>query len=272
MPNAAAMASVMNTRFMIPSPLFQVYSIGAKEWAAASATAAEWTVPNWPSEILHHSPTADISERLDRQVKGLTVRTGDAVMPHPCKDARMAKTTDNKDLKPDTRLVVAGRNSSENHGFVNPPVIHASTVLYPNAADMVAHRARYQYGRRGTPTSEALEGALQAIEGPGCAGVSLVPSGAAAVSTALVSVVKAGDHILITDSVYRPTRLFADTILKKLGVETTYYDPLICGDVAKLMRPNTRAVFVETPGSQSFEMQDVPAIARAAHERNAVVL
>jgi cystathionine beta-lyase len=184
----------------------------------------------------------------------------------------MAKTTDNKDLKPDTRLVVAGRNSSENHGFVNPPVIHASTVLYPNAADMVAHRARYQYGRRGTPTSEALEGALQAIEGPGCAGVSLVPSGAAAVSTALVSVVKAGDHILITDSVYRPTRLFADTILKKLGVETTYYDPLICGDVAKLMRPNTRAVFVETPGSQSFEMQDVPAIARAAHERNAVVL
>ena len=184
----------------------------------------------------------------------------------------MAKTTDNKDLKPDTRLVVAGRNSSENHGFVNPPVIHASTVLYPNAADMVAHRARYQYGRRGTPTSEALEDALRAIEGPGCAGVSLVPSGAAAVSTALVSVVKAGDHILITDSVYRPTRLFANTILKKLGVETTYYDPLIGGDIAKLMRPNTRAVFVETPGSQSFEMQDVPAIARAAHERHAVVL
>ena len=184
----------------------------------------------------------------------------------------MAKTTDNKDLKPDTWLVVAGRNSAENHGFVNPPVIHASTVLYPNAADMVAHRTRYQYGRRGTPTSEALEDALRAIEGPGCAGVSLVPSGAAAVSTALVSVVKAGDHILITDSVYRPTRLFANTILKKLGVETTYYDPLIGGDIAKLMRPNTRAVFVETPGSQSFEMQDVPAIARAAHERHAVVL
>lgn len=187
----------------------------------------------------------------------------------------MAKITDNngaKDLKPDTRLVIAGRNPAENHGFVNPPVIHASTVLYPNAADLVAHRARYQYGRRGTPTSEALEDALRAIEGPGCAGVSLVPSGAAAVSTALLSIVAAGDHILITDSVYRPTRVFADAILKKLGVETTYYDPLIGAGIAKLIQPNTRAVFVEAPGSQSFEMQDIPAIAQAAHARNATVL
>jgi len=188
----------------------------------------------------------------------------------------MAKAPDQendaKDLKPDTRLVVAGRNSAENHGFVNPPVIHASTVLYPNAADMVAHRARYQYGRRGTPTSEALEDALRAIEGPGCAGVCLVPSGAAAVSTALLSVVGAGDHILVTDSVYRPTRVFADSILKKLGVETTYYDPLIGAGIDKLMRPNTRAVFVEAPGSQSFEMQDVPAIAQVARAKNAVVL
>ena len=107
-------------------------------------------------------------------------------------DSGMARTdndNDANDLKPETRLVVAGRNSAENHGFVNPPVIHASTVLYPNAADMVAHRARYTYGRRGTPTSEALEDALRAIEGPGCAGVCLVPSGAAAVSTALLSVV-----------------------------------------------------------------------------------
>lgn len=187
----------------------------------------------------------------------------------------MARITDNndaKDLKPETRLVVAGRNSAENHGFVNPPVIHASTVLYPNAADMVAHRARYQYGRRGTPTSEALEDALRAIEGPGCAGVSLLPSGAAAVSVALLAIVSAGDHILITDSVYRPTRGFADTILKKLGVETTYYDPLIGGGIAALIRPNTRVVFVEAPGSQSFEMQDIPAIAQAAHAKNVLVL
>lgn len=182
------------------------------------------------------------------------------------------KENDAKGLKPDTRLVVAGRNSAENNGFVNPPVIHASTVLYPNAADMVAHRGRYTYGRRGTPTSEALEDAIRALEGPGCAGVCLLPSGAAAVSTALLAIVAAGDHILITDSVYRPTRLFADTILKKLGVETTYYDPLIGAGIEKLMRPNTRAVFVEAPGSQSFEMQDIPAIAAAAHAKNAIVL
>jgi cystathionine beta-lyase len=182
------------------------------------------------------------------------------------------KENDAKDLKPQTRLVVAGRNSAENHGFVNPPVIHASTVLYPNAADMVAHRGRYTYGRRGTPTSEALENALRALEGPGCAGVSLVPSGAAAVSTALLAVLKTGDHILITDSVYRPTRVFADSILKKLGVEASYYDPLIGAGIDKLMRPNTRAVFVEAPGSQSFEMQDIPAIAQVARAKNALVL
>jgi cystathionine beta-lyase len=182
------------------------------------------------------------------------------------------KENDAKDLKPQTRLVVAGRNSAENHGFVNPPVIHASTVLYPNAADMVAHRGRYTYGRRGTPTSEALENALRALEGPGCAGVSLVPSGAAAVSTALLAVLKAGDHILITDSVYRPTRVFADSILKKLGIEASYYDPLIGAGIDKLMRPNTRAVFVEAPGSQSFEMQDIPAIAQVARAKNALVL
>jgi cystathionine beta-lyase len=168
--------------------------------------------------------------------------------------------------------VTSGRDTALYHGFVNPPVYHASTVLYPTAADMVAHRARYQYGRRGTPTSEALEDALRALEGPNCAGVSLLPSGAAAVSTALLSVLSSGDHLLIPDSVYRPTRNFADTILKRFGVETTYYDPLIGPGIAALFKPNTRAVFVEAPGSQTFEMQDVPAIANVAHERDAVVL
>lgn len=177
-----------------------------------------------------------------------------------------------QDLKADTYLVTAGRDTALYHGFVNPPVYHGSTVLYPCAADMVAHRARYQYGRRGTPTSEALEDALRHLEGPACAGVSLLPSGAAAVSTALLSVLSSGDHLLITDSVYRPTRSFADTILKRFGVETTYYDPLIGEDIASLFRPNTKAIFLEAPGSQSFEMQDVPTLARIAHERNAVVL
>jgi cystathionine beta-lyase len=175
-------------------------------------------------------------------------------------------------LKPATKLVTAGRDPQSHHGFVNPPVYHASTVLYPSAADQVAHRARYQYGRRGTPTTEALEQALVALEGETCAGVSLLPSGLSAISTALMAVAGAGDHVLVTDSVYRPTRVFCDGVFRRMGVETTYYDPLIGADIAGLIRPNTRAVFVETPGSQSFEMQDIPAIARAAHDKGAVVL
>lgn len=176
------------------------------------------------------------------------------------------------DIKPETRLVVAGRDSKSYYGFVNPPVYHASTVLYPTAEDLVAHRARYQYGRRGTPTSEALESALREIEGPGCAGVSLLPSGAAAISTALLSVLNAGDHILVTDSVYRPTRNFCEGVLKRLGVETTYYDPSIGSGIASLFKPNTKVVFTEAPGSQSFEMQDIPAIADVAHAKGALVL
>jgi cysteine-S-conjugate beta-lyase len=175
-------------------------------------------------------------------------------------------------LKPDTRLVTAGRDTKGQHGFVNPAVYHASTVLYPTAEDQVAHRARYQYGRRGTPTSEALEEALRALEGDNCAGVALMPSGLAAISTALLAIAGSGDHILVTDSIYRPTRNFCDGLFKRMGVTTTYYDPLIGADIAKLFKPNTKAVFVEAPGSQSFEMQDIPAIAKVAHDKGAVVL
>ena len=166
----------------------------------------------------------------------------------------------------------AGRDPDEHFGFVNPPVYHASTVLYPTAEDQVAHRSRYQYGRRGTPTTEALQQALAAIEGDACAGVALLPSGLSAVSTALMAVAGASDHILVTDSVYRPTRTFCDSVFKRMGVETTYYDPLIGPEIAKLFKPNTRAVFTEAPGSQSFEMQDIPAIAAVAHEKGAYVL
>jgi len=176
------------------------------------------------------------------------------------------------ELRPETRLVTGGRDPFAYHGFVNPPVYHASTVLYPSAEDLIAHRARYQYGRRGTPTSEALEGAIQAIEGPGCAGVALVPSGLSAIATALLAALKSGEHVLVTDSAYRPTRTFCDGVLARLGIETTYYDPLIGTGIAGMFRPNTRAVFVEAPGSQSFEMQDVPAIAAAAHARGLTVL
>jgi len=171
-----------------------------------------------------------------------------------------------------TKLVSAGRDPRSYHGFVNPPVYHASTVLYPNAEDFLAHRARYQYGRRGTPTTEALELALQELEGPQCAGVSLLPSGLAAISAALLSVVRAGDHVLVTDSAYGPTRNFCGQILSRLGVTTSYYDPGIGAGIAALLQPNTRAVYLESPGSLSFDVQDVTAIAKAAHANGTLVL
>jgi len=171
-----------------------------------------------------------------------------------------------------TRLVSGGRDPFAHHGYVNPPVYHASTLLYRTAEDFLAHRGRYQYGRRGTPTSEALSDALAGLEGADCAGVALLPSGLAAASVALLAVLKAGDHVLVTDSVYFPTRKFCDGVLARYAIATTYYDPLIGGRIADLIRPNTRAIFVESPGSLSFEMQDVPAIAAAAHAKGAVVL
>jgi cysteine-S-conjugate beta-lyase len=172
----------------------------------------------------------------------------------------------------DTRVVTAGREHGAYYGFVNPPVYHASTVLYPTAEDFAARRSRYQYGRRGTPTTEALESALQELEGPQCAGVVLVPSGLAAISSALLSVLKAGDHLLVTDSAYEPTRKFCDQVLTRFDVTTTYYDPLIGAAIAQQFRPNTRAVYLEAPGSLSFEMQDVDAIAKVAHAKGAAVL
>jgi len=169
-----------------------------------------------------------------------------------------------------TRLTNAGRDPFAHHGYVNPPVYHASTLLYPSADDFVARRGRYSYGRRGTPTSEALQTAIGDLEGPQCEAVALLPSGLAAISAAILSVVRAGDHILVTDSVYEPTRKFCDTILTRYGVSTTYYDPT--ADIAELMKPNTTAVFTESPGSLTFEIQDIPAIAATAHRGNAVVL
>ena len=171
-----------------------------------------------------------------------------------------------------TRLANAGRDPFAHHGYVNTPVYHASTLLYPSTEDYLAHCGRYQYGRRGTPTSEALTTALADLEGPQCEAVVLLPSGLAAISAALLSVVRAGDHILVTDSAYGPTRKFCDAILPRYGVTTTYYDPTIGAGIASLMRPNTVAIFVESPGSLSFEIQDVPGIAAAAHARKAVVL
>jgi cystathionine beta-lyase len=177
-----------------------------------------------------------------------------------------------EDLKPDTRLGIGGRDPFAHHGYVNTPVYHASTLLYPTAEEFIAHRGRYHYGRRGTPTSEALENAIREIEGPACAGVSLLPSGLAAISVALLSVLRSGQHVLVTDSCYGPTRTFCDAVLTRYGITTTYYDPLVGGGISELFQPNTRAVFVEAPGSLSFEMQDIPAIAAATHAKGALVL
>lgn len=175
-------------------------------------------------------------------------------------------------LRPETELVAGGRDTVAQKGFVNPPVVRGSTVLYPTADDIREHRGEFQYGRHGTPTTRALQQALIALEGPNCAGVGLAPSGLAAISTTLLAVLKAGDHLLVSDSIYRPTRHFCDTVLQRFGVETTYFDPLVGGGITALFKPNTRAVFAEAPGSQSFEMSDIPAIAAAAHARDILVI
>lgn len=169
-----------------------------------------------------------------------------------------------------TRLAHSGYNPRDFHGFVNPPVVHASTVLFPDAQTMATRNQKYTYGTRGTPTSDALASATDALEGS--AGTIVVPSGLAAVTIPLLAFLSAGDHVLIVDSVYSPTRNFADTMLKRLGVEVDYYDPLVGAGIAGLMKPNTRVVFTESPGSNTFEIQDIPAIARAAKERGAVVM
>ncbi|MDB5634714.1 MAG: metC [Tardiphaga sp.] len=172
----------------------------------------------------------------------------------------------------ETVLVTAGRDTAAQKGFVNPPVVRGSTVLYPTADALHAHRGEFQYGRHGTPTTKALQEALIALEGPNCAGVGLVPSGLSAISTALLSVLKAGDHLLVCDNAYRPTRNFCNGMLTRYGVETTFFDPLIGAGIAALIKPNTRVVMVEAPGSQSFEMPDIPAIAGVAHAHGALVI
>jgi cystathionine beta-lyase len=169
-----------------------------------------------------------------------------------------------------TRLVHAGRDPWEQHGFVNTPIYRGSTVLYPTMDDIKHRRGRFSYGTKGTPTTDALEQAWTAFAG--AAGTVLTPSGLAAVTIGLMACLKSGDHLLVTDSVYRPTRNFCDTVLKRFGVETTYYDPLVGAGIDALMRPNTTAVLTEAPGSQSFEMQDIPAIAEVAHRHGACVL
>lgn len=168
----------------------------------------------------------------------------------------------------------AGNHPHDHQGVVNPPIYRASTILFPTVQDL---RERYKhkfdaitYGRDGTQTYRALAEAFTALEG--CDKAVVVPSGLAAVSNALLAVLNPGDHLLMVDTTYEPTRGVCDGFLAKIGVETTYYDPMIGADIAALIRPNTRVIYLESPGSLTFETQDIPAIVAAAKARNCLTL
>ena len=180
-------------------------------------------------------------------------------------------------MKDETKLVVAGRDPENNHGIVNPPVYHASTVLHPTLAHLDQSRINREkgergvyYGRIGTPTNFSLEDMVCAIEGGDHC--MIYPSGLAAIAAAMLSFLKAGDHILMVDSVYGPSRRFCNNLASRFNVSTTYYDPAIGAGIAGLIQDNTRIVYVEAPGSQTFVMQDIPAIADAAHARGCTVM
>jgi cystathionine beta-lyase len=194
-------------------------------------------------------------------------RSGDA-------ESDGARVSD-KGKRTDTRLVEGGRRKEWTAGIVNPPVWRASTILFDSVADMRAANppedGRLHYGRNGTPSQWSLAEALTGLE-PGAAGTRLFPSGMAAITIALMTVLRPGDELLMVDSVYAPTRAFCDGILKRYGVATRYYDPLIGRGIAELLSDKTRAIFLESPGSLSFEVQDVPGICEVAKERGIVTL
>jgi cystathionine beta-lyase len=182
---------------------------------------------------------------------------------------------DSAPIGPDTRLVTAGRRKQWTQGIVNPAVWRASTVLYDDIAAM-RHAARdpdaqLYYGRRGTPTQWALADALTGLE-PGARGTLLYPSGVAAVAGALLSVLRPGDELLMVDSAYEPTRAFCADMLKPFGITTRFYDPLIGAGIADLIGPATRALFMESPGSLTFEVQDVPAMCAVARAKGIATL
>lgn len=183
-------------------------------------------------------------------------------------------SSDREAMKPDTEVVHLGRDPAKHLGAVNTPVYRASTMVFPTLADLEASAAgTYEgigYGLHGLPTVTDLQAALAALEG-GARGFA-VPSGLTATTLPLLALAKAGDRVLVTDSVYGPTRRFAINTLVRYGVEVAFYDPLAGDAIAEAMTPNTRVVFVESPGSLSFDVQDVPAIAKVAHRNGALVV
>lgn len=179
-------------------------------------------------------------------------------------------------MKQDTLITTAGRDPDKNHGIVNPPVYHASTIVAPTLAEFRERRKHrwepgvFTYGRQGTPTHEALETAVAALLGGDRAVV--LSSGLAAINAAMLAFLEAGDHVLMVDSAYGPARNFCNSFLARFGVTTTYYDPAIGGGIAELIQDNTKIVYTESPGSLTFEVQDIRAIADEAHKRGCVVI
>jgi cystathionine beta-lyase len=175
-------------------------------------------------------------------------------------------------MQDDTLIVAAGRDPESHFGVVNPPIYRASTILYPTVAALEAPRQvrGVYYGRGGTPTTFALEDAVAALDG--AHGAVITGSGKTAVAQALLAFLKAGDHLLMVDSAYAPTRQFCDRVLSRFGVETTYYDPLLGAGIEQVIRPNTRVIFLESPGSLTFEVQDVPAITAVARRRGMLTM
>ncbi|CAK2870158.1 cystathionine beta-lyase/L-cysteine desulfhydrase/alanine racemase [Vibrio crassostreae] len=174
-----------------------------------------------------------------------------------------------------TKLITAGRDKKWTNGVVNPPVQRASTVVFNSVEEKrkaTINRANKTlfYGRRGTNTHFAFQDAMVEVEGG--AGCALYPCGTAAISNAILSFVETGDHILMVDTCYEPTRDFCDTIMKKMGVETTYYEPTIGEGIQDLIKPNTKVLFTESPGSVTMEVQDIPTLARIAHEHDIIVM
>lgn len=167
----------------------------------------------------------------------------------------------------ETILTHGGRVPEDQFGFVNTPVYRGSTVLFKTLADLDAQSQRFLYGRAGNPTTESVESVVTQLEG--AYRTKLVPSGLAAITIALMSCLKAGDDVLITDSAYEPGRKFANGFLERMGVNVRFYDPRIGGGLADMLLPNTRAVLAESPGSLTFEVQDIPALAKAARAGNA---
>lgn len=170
----------------------------------------------------------------------------------------------------ETILTHSGRQTGDHFGFVNTPVFRGSTVLFETLDDLDNHEHPYRYGRTGNPTTRAVETVVTELEG--AKGTVLAPSGLAALSTALLAVLDAGDELLVTDSVYEPTRLFCAETLKRLGISTRFYNPRAGAAIADLFTERTRAILVESPGSLTFEVQDLPAIVAAARAREVTVL